>query len=207
MSSLYLARQAENELADLQVPDALVDLPAGINDLESLMQQAQLALAAFKSGLAVSANLRLGGFDTHGDHDRDQRRQIAKLLGGLNYIFDQIGAQGLDGKVFVVAASDFGRGPHYNGTGQGSGKDHWPITSLLAAGPGIAGDRVIGGTNEADQKAKDIDPGSLATVDAGSGIKLDPKQIHLALRKLAGVEGHEVSTKFPLLGDPLPLFG
>lgn len=206
MGSLYLARQAENELAQLQIPDAIVDLPGGIGDLEGMMQQSQLVLAAFKSGLAVAANIRLGGFDTHGDHDRNQRRQIAKLLGGLNYIFDEITAQGLDGKVFVVVASDFGRGPHYNGTGQGSGKDHWPITSLIAAGPGIQGNRVIGGTNEADQKPKNIDQGSLATV-ADGGIKLDPMQIHLALRKLAGVDGHAVSTQFPLLGDPLPLFG
>jgi uncharacterized protein (DUF1501 family) len=207
MSSLYLARQAENELAQLQVPDALVDLPSGINDLESMMQQTQLVLAAFKSGLAVAANLRLGGFDTHGDHDRDQRRQLAKLLGGLNYMFDQISAQGLDGKVFVVVASDFGRGPHYNSTSTTAGKDHWPITSLLAAGPGIVGNRLIGGTYEADQKPKNIDPGSLAAVEGDAGIKLDPTQIHLALRKLAGVDGHEVATKFPLLGEPLPLFG
>jgi uncharacterized protein (DUF1501 family) len=206
MGSLYLARQAENELAQLQIPDAIVDLPGGIADLEGMMQQSQLVLAAFKSGLAVAANIRLGGFDTHGDHDRNQRRQVAKLLGGLNYIFDEITAQGLDGKVFVVVASDFGRGPHYNGTSEFAGKDHWPITSLIAAGPGIQGNRVIGGTHEADQKPKNIDQGSLATVTDG-GIKLDPMQIHLALRKLAGVDGHAVSTQFPLLGDPLPLFG
>lgn len=207
MGSLYLARQADNELAELQIPDTPVDLPGGIGDLEELMQQAQLAIAAFKSGLAVSANLRLGGFDTHADHNKNQRRQQAKLLGGVNYILDEIAAQGLDGKVFVVVASDFGRGPHYNESGDYAGKDHWPITSMFAVGPGIVGNRVIGATGEADQKAKKIDPGSLAPVDGDGGVAVDPSRIHLALRKLAGVEGTEVATQFPLVGESLPLFG
>ena len=207
MGSLYLARQAENELAELQIPQSPVDLPGGINDLESLMQQAQLAIAAFKSGLAVSANLRLGGFDTHADHDRNQRRQLAKLLGGVNYIMDEIGAQGLNGNVYVIVASDFGRGPHYNGTNEFAGKDHWPITSLMAFGPGIAGNRVIGATEEAGQKPKNIDPGSLAPVELDAGVKLDPSRIHLALRKLAGVEGSAAAQQFPLVGETLPLFG
>lgn len=205
MSSLFLARQAESELAQLQIPGNPVDLPPGINDLESLMQQAQLAIAAFKSGLAVSANLRLGGFDTHGDHDRNQRRQQAKLLGGINYVLDEITAQGLDGNVYVIVASDFGRGPHYNGSSQYSGKDHWPITSLLAIGPDIQGNRVVGATGEADQKAKNVDPGPLQPVDEG-GVRIDPSSIHLALRKLAGIDGHETAQPFPLLGEALPLF-
>ena len=208
MNALYMARQSDNMLESLEIPATLVDLPGQLGDLERFKQQAQLALAAFKAGLAVSANLQLGGFDTHANHNRDQSRQLAKLLGGINFLMDQAAAQGLGDKLVVIVGSDFGRGPHYNGaaTNEGSGKDHWPITTVLAMGPGIAGDRVIGATND-EQRSKMIDPGSLAAIDGDSGVKLTPQLIHLALRRVAGLEGTEVAGKFPLLGDALPLFG
>src|SRR5690606_29130888 len=40
-----------------------------LGGLEGLMRQAQMALATFRAGVAVSASLNIGGFDTHGDHD------------------------------------------------------------------------------------------------------------------------------------------
>jgi uncharacterized protein (DUF1501 family) len=206
IGSLYLARQAENELAELRIPEALADIPGGLSDLRNLVHQAQLAIGAFKSGLAVSANLRLGGFDTHGTHDRNHRRQLGKLLGGLNRILDEISVQGLADKVTVIVTSDFGRGPHYNGTNSGSGKDHWPITSLLALGPGISGNRVIGATEPERQRPKNVDPATLQPVDEG-GVRIDPSRIHRALRKVAGVDASEPAQKFPLAGDDLPLFG
>ena len=84
MNALYMARQSDNMLESLEIPATLVDLPGQLGDLERFNQQAQLALAGFKAGLAVSANLQLGGFDTHANHNRDQSRQLAKLLGGIN---------------------------------------------------------------------------------------------------------------------------
>lgn len=208
MNGLFLARVAENELANLQIPATLVDLPGNaLNDLERMLQQAQLAIAAFKSGLAVAANVSLGGFDTHGSHDTNQRRQLAKLLFGLSFIMDEIAANGLANKVVVLSASDFGRGPHYNGTNAASGKDHWSITSFLAMGPGIAGNRVIGGTLEASQKPKNIDPTTLNVVDGDAGVRLRPEHIHRALRIKAQVAGTETEKAFPLPGEDLPLFG
>jgi len=206
MNALYLARQSDNELEQLQIPTNLVDLPGQLGDLERFEQQAQLALAAFKSGLAVSANLQLGGFDTHSNHNVDQSRQLVKLLGGINFLMDQAAALGLGDNLIVIVGSDFGRGPQYNGTNDGAGKDHWPVTTVLAMGPGIAGNRVVGATND-EQRARPIDPGSLAPLDGDAGVKLTPGLIHQALRRLAGIEGTELATKFPLLGDTLPLFG
>jgi len=208
MGGLMLAREAENELASLQVPATLVDLPGNaLSDLERMLQQAQLAIAAFKSGLAVAANVSIGGFDTHGTHDQNQRRQLAKLLFGLSFIKGEIVGAGLGGKVVVLSASDFGRGPHYNGTNTTSGKDHWPITSFLAMGPGIAGNRVVGGTLEDSQKPKNIDPKTLAVVDGDAGVRLRPEHIHRALRVKAQVVGSEAEKAFPLPGEDLPLFG
>lgn len=208
MDGLFLARVAENELQNLQIPASMVDLPGNqLGDLERMLQQAQLAIAAFKSGLAVAANVSIGGFDTHGSHDTNQRRQLAKLLYGLSFIMGEVAANGLGGKVVVLSASDFGRGPHYNGTAATSGKDHWPITSFLAMGAGIAGNRVVGGTTEDAQKPKNVDPATLNVVEGSAGVRLRPEHIHRALRVKAQVAGTELDKQFLLPGEDLPLFG
>lgn len=203
MGELAAARARDGELQSLAIPDKLVEVP-GLGDLERMMQQAQLAVAAFKAGVAVSANLNLGGFDTHSNHDRNQPLQLAKLLFGIDYLMTLAQTE-LGGNLVMVAASDFGRGPFYNGDGDGAGKDHWPVTSIFAMGPGIPGDRVIGGTT-ADQRARLVDPGSLAVVDGvdgTDGVRIRPEHVHHALRKLAGVD----ESSYPLPGDALPLFG
>jgi uncharacterized protein (DUF1501 family) len=203
MNELIAARARDGELSTLQIPEKLVEVP-GFGDLQRMMQQAQLAVAAFKAGVAVSANLNLGGFDTHANHDRNQPLQLSKLLFGIDYLMTLAQTE-LGGNLVMVAASDFGRGPFYNGDGAGAGKDHWPVTSVFAMGPGIAGNRVIGGTT-ADQRARLVDPGSLAVVDGvdgTDGVKIRPEHVHRALRKLAGVD----ESLFPLPGDALALFG
>lgn len=203
MSGLMAARARNGELAQLQIPDKLIEVP-GFGDLQRMMQQAQLAVAAFKAGVAVAANLSLGGFDTHANHDRNQPLQLSKLLFGIDYLMTLAQAE-LGGNLIMVAASDFGRGPFYNGDGDGAGKDHWPVTSVFAMGPGIAGNRVIGGTTP-DQRARLVDPGSLAVVDGTDGtdgVRIRPEHVHHALRQLAGVD----DSLFPLPGNALPLFG
>ena len=85
-----------------------------------------------------------------------------------------------------------------------SGKDHWPVSSVLAVGPGIAGNRVIGGTND-DQRALKIDPD---TLEAGeSGVAMTPGMIHASLRRVAGVEDEDAIRSFGLPDQVLPLFG
>lgn len=202
MLGLKEARVTDQQLAALQVP-TLIDLPGNLNGAENLVRSGQLALESFRAGLSVACNLSIGGFDTHGNHDTDQRRSLIQLLTGFGALLDEIDRLGLKDKVYVVVGSDFGRTPHYNGDGNGSGKDHWPVTSTLVVGPKIEGNRVIGATN-AKQEARLVDPKSLAA--GSSGVKLTPTQIQAALRKLAGIDP-ELERAFPLMAeDPLPLF-
>jgi hypothetical protein len=201
MASLVDARLTDGQLAALQVPTP-VDLPGNLNGAENLVRSGQLAVAGFKSGLAVAANLSIGGFDTHGNHDQNQRRALIQLLTGVGALMDVIDAEGLTDSTYVVIGSDFGRTPHYNGEGNGSGKDHWPVTSYLAMGPGIPGNRVIGGTTD-EQIGLLIDPKTLELDDAGT--KLTPGQIHSALRKLADIDP-DVASAYPIIGDELQLF-
>lgn len=201
MGSLQLARAADGELSRLALPDQLIDLPGNdLNDLERFMQQSQIAIHAFKSGLGVSAALGLGGFDTHANHDRDQREQQAKLLGGIDYLMTYAEQQGLADQIVVVVGSDFARTP-YNDQ---NGKDHHPITSVFAMGPGIPGDRVIGGTTP-DRLPLGIDS-SLATQQSGGTI-ITPAHINQALRRVAGVGEGDIAATYPLVGNELALFG
>jgi Protein of unknown function (DUF1501) len=214
MSELFLARGGDSGLGALakelsatslvsvdDEPDLakLTDQNA-VRDAVGLMQQAQIAMLAFKAGVAVSANLNIGGFDTHSNHDVDQSSQVLQLLRGLEYIFTQLDQQGLTSKVYVVVGSDFGRTPMYNA---GKGKDHWNITSMMMAGPKVQGNRVIGAT-DAGFVAKNVD--SSLKVGAG-GARITTGDIHIALRKLAGVTGTTNDQLFPVIGSELPFFG
>lgn len=200
MKGLKEARVTDRELAALQLP-TLVEIP-GLGNAQGLVRAGQLALESFRAGLSVSANLSIGGFDTHGNHDVAQRRALIQLLTGVGGILDEIEKLSLTDKVYVVVGSDFGRTPHYNAEGAGGGKDHWPVTSTLVFGPGIEGNRVIGATDDG-QQAIPVDPVSLKT---GSGVKITPTQIQAALRKLAGIDP-DLDRRFPLMaGEPLPLF-
>jgi uncharacterized protein (DUF1501 family) len=162
---------------------------------ERLAQQAEIALASFKAGVCVSANLTIGQFDSHANNDADQMKLIPELLAGVAYTIRRAEALGLRDKLVVVLQSEMGRTPNYN---QGNGKDHWSIGSAMFLGPRIKGDRVIGATDE-QQFAVPLDPQTLAAAgDKDKGVRLRPEHVHSALRRLAGIADHPFSKKFPL---------
>lgn len=190
-SALYALRTGDSDLGQL-----VAALPAKL-DSDPLKQQAQLIVAAFQSGLAVSANMTRGGFDTHGDHDANHIPAMENLIDAVGFLWDTATAAGLADRLTVVVGSDFGRTPQYNA---GKGKDHWSVTSMLAMGAGVTGNRVVGSTT-AEFKALALNPGSLA-VDPG-GVKLTPGMIHRSLRQLAGVDASPIAAKFPILEAPM----
>ena len=211
MNALYLAHQSDdglvalgNELKGVQLvttanfPD--LSGAGNLDDLTNLLQQVQLSLACFKSGVAVSANLNYGGFDTHSNNDAQQERQLMILLRGLDYLFTQIDALGLTNQVSVVVGSDFSRTPYYNA---GNGKDHWNITSMMFSGPKIPGNKVLGGT-DATFTSVNVDPNTLQPSMAGE--RITTTNVHIALRALDGLTGSALDTQFPLAGDTMPLF-
>jgi uncharacterized protein (DUF1501 family) len=204
MDALYLARQATADLQQFVPPESVISVP-GISDLQTVVRSAQLALAAFKSGVAISANLTIGGFDTHANHDTAHVLKVAKLLATIDYIAQESQRLGLADKMNVVVASDFGRGPFFNGTSAGSGKNHWPITSVMMMGPSFPGNKVIGETT-AEHQQKLVDPQTLK-VSTSSGIGLQPEHLHRALRRAAGIDNSDLTNNFPLSGEDLDLFG
>jgi hypothetical protein len=160
---------------------------------ERLSQQADIALASFKAGVCVSANLSIGQFDSHNNNDPDQMKLIPELLAGIDYLVTKAEELKIRDKLVVVMQSEMGRTPTYN---KGNGKDHWSIGSIMFMGRGIEGNRVIGATDE-NQFLVPVNPQSLST-DKEKGIRVRPENIHAALRKFAGIETHDFSKLFPL---------
>lgn len=195
ISQLYTAQSGENEIRRLSE-----FLPEEFRD-EGLQRQAQVVMAAFKADVAKTANLVIGGFDTHGNHDDSHFPRLDALMRGVDFIWEEAERQGIADDLVVMVGSDFGRTPGYN---EGNGKDHWSITSVLLMGAGIPGNKVIGSTDER-HSPHTVDVSSLERSD--SGIRIEPKHIHRALRKLAGVaDAPDAERLFPLVGaEDLPL--
>jgi uncharacterized protein (DUF1501 family) len=160
---------------------------------ERLGQQAEIALASFKAGVCVSANLSIGQFDSHANNDTDQMKLIPEFLAGIAYTIRRAGELKIREQLVVVVQSEMGRTPTYN---QGNGKDHWSIGSALFLGPKIKGNRVIGATDE-KQFAVPVNPKTLK-LDKEKGIRVRPEHIHQALREFAGIADHALAKKFPL---------
>jgi hypothetical protein len=160
---------------------------------ERLAQQAEIALASFKAGVCVSANLSIGQFDSHANNDPDQMKLIPEFLAGIAHVMHRAEALKIRDQMVIIVQSEMGRTPNYN---NGNGKDHWSVGSVMFLGRGIKGNRVIGVTDEKLFHVP-LDPKSLA-LDKEKGIKVRPEHIHLALREIAGITEHPHSKKFPL---------
>ncbi len=175
------------------IPTTLVDYFDSDGEWNPLLRQAQIALAAYKSGLCVSCDLVSWGFDTHANHDVDQGTAMRRLQNGIEFLWAEAERQGIADKLKVLVSSDFGRTPEYN---DGEGKDHWPIGSAVFMQKNAAwANRVIGSTS-ANHEALAIDPVSFQTSE--NGIVLQPKDIQQSMRKLAGIDQHPLSLQFPL---------
>ncbi len=186
--SMLYAAQANSKALERVVPFIPKE-----QSKERLAQQNDIALAAFKAGVCISANLSIGQFDSHNNNDIDQMKLIPEFLAGIDDLLRKAEDLQIRDKLVVIIQSEMGRTPNYN---NGHGKDHWSIGSIMFLGPGISGNRVIGATDEKQQLVP-IHPGSLA-IDDENGIRVRPEHIHLALREFAGVHDHAFSRRFSL---------
>ena len=144
-----------------------------------LRRQAQITVLAFKARVAVSADLWLGGFDTHTKHDAEHSWLFGNLTDSVDYLWNYGEVHGVADRLVVVLGSDFGRTNRYNAD---KGKDHWPIGSFIVMEKNQPWtNRVVGQTDELHFAHK-INPVTLRRDDAG-GTLIHPKHIHKALRR------------------------
>ena len=70
-------------------------IPARNFSISILRRHAQLAVLAFRTGVAVSADLWIGGFDTHAQHDASSGPLLGELTGAVDYLWDYAELQGI----------------------------------------------------------------------------------------------------------------
>ena len=177
---------------ELEVPED--GNAAGNNYLWSgLRQQAQLTVLAFKTGVAVSADLWLGGFDTHSGHDPDHAWLLANLTDSVDYLWDYAEEHGVADRMVVVIGSDFGRTNFYNAQ---SGKDHWPIGSFVVMEKNQPWTGRAVGETDGLHFAHRISPRTLRRDDR-NGTIIYPKHVHKALRRYLGIANTPGAQRFP----------
>ena len=159
----------------------------------TLRRQAQLTVLAFRTGVAVSADLHLGGFDTHATHDPDHEWLLGNLTDSVDYLWEYAERHGVANRMVVVIGSDFGRTNFYNAQ---SGKDHWPIGSFVIMEKRQRWTGRAVGETDGLHFAQRINPRTLRRDDAGGTI-IYPKHVHKALRRYLGIERSPGAQRFP----------
>ena len=203
-SQLYRSAMADDglkRLADAIPPeDELAEheesgpIPGSDNTYGSdLRRQAQIAVLAFETGTAVSADLHLGGFDTHERHDPDYAWLLGNLTDSVHFLWEEAETHGVADRLVVVMGSDFGRTNFYNAT---DGKDHWPIGSYVVMEKDQDWtNRSVGLTNEVHEAYR-INPKTLERDDL-NGTIIYPKHVHKALRRYFGIESSPGAVRYP----------
>ncbi len=173
---------------------------------DQLAGQASVAAQALSLGLSRCITLQhVGqggqGWDTHANNDVQQSANFEDLFAGLSSLMRLLEttpgeAQAtLADETVVIVLSEMGRTPKLNGF---AGKDHWPYTSVMMTGPGITGDRVIGGFDEA-YYGNLVDPTTGDSTESGQ--ILSAEAVGATLLALADIDpGPYVSGVQPISG-------
>lgn len=164
--------------------------------------QAASAIAAFKAGISLSADLNVGGFDTHSNHDTRHASALTNLTNAVDLLWYIAAQMNIENRLIVHIISDFGRTNRYN---NGNGKDHWSITSNIIMGNNPAwGNRVVGATDSTHRPIK-IDFNTLQR-DTVNGSNIEPKHVQTALRQFMNVDSSAAAGKFDLGTSNTPDF-
>ena len=159
----------------------------------TLRRQAQLTVLAFKTGVAVAADLWLGGFDTHAYHDPDHEWLLGNLTDSVDYLWEYAEEHGVADRMVVVMGSDFGRTNFYNSA---EGKDHWPIGSFIVMEKDQPWTGRAVGETDGLHFAYRVNPRTLRR-DDGNGTIIYPKHVHKALRRYLGIASTPGAQRFP----------
>ena len=170
----------------------------------TLRRDAQLAVLAFRTGVAVSADLWIGNFDTHRDNDLQQAALLTNLTRAVDYLWDYAEEQGVADRLVVVMGSDFGRTNFYNAD---DGKDHWPIGSYVIMEKNQPWTNRVAAASDDLHFALPMNPKTLKRDDA-NGLLIHPKHVHKALRRYLGIENSPGARRFPFADtEDFVLFG
>lgn len=140
-------------------------------------QSALLARRLIEAG-ARCVNINTGNWDHHDHIQKGLDEHLPPLDRAIASLIDDLEVRGLLDEVLVYCVGEFGRTPRMNGH---AGRDHWSdCFSVLLAGGGIAGGRVIGASEKNGGGVQDrlVTPQDLlATIYHQLGVPLDTHYI------------------------------
>jgi uncharacterized protein (DUF1501 family) len=130
----------------------------------------------------------IGGWDTHAQNFKTLRdSRLPQTDSAVSSLLEDLQERGLLEKTLVFWTGDFGRTPKINGQ---AGRDHWPpCQTVLLAGGGVAGGRVIGRSDKSAAYPAE-DPHR-------------PDDVMATIYHALGVDPHELIRD--QLGRPMPL--
>jgi Protein of unknown function (DUF1501) len=137
----------------------------------SFGQSALLARRLVEAG-STFVTVHYGGWDHHWDLKAGMNNNLPIVDAAVSSLLADLSDRSLLGKVMVLLCGEFSRTPRMNDGGNGGapmsmgtpGRDHWGnAMSVLIAGGGVQGGRVIGSTDRLGEFPKDhpITPGDL----------------------------------------------
>lgn len=181
-----------------------VDLSAVWDQSSRLDLAVQVLAAGLSRAVTLTSDGQYGVWDSHTDNDDVQGYGFELLFSGLDDLMERLASTNdpdgvpLSASTIVVALSEMGRTPRYNAS---NGRDHWPFTSVLLAGPGLVGDQVVSGFDDGFYGlGYDPERGALDE----SAPPLTPEHLGATLLALAGVDPTEA---LPAAAPIAPLLG
>ncbi len=145
-----------------------------------------------------------GGWDHHWDLKTGMERNLPMVDAAISSLLTDLSDRGLLDKTMVLLCGEFSRSPRMNDGGNGGpplskgtpGRDHWGnAMSVLVAGGGIQGGRVVGSTDRLGEFPKDrpITPGDLhATIYKVLGVDPTMHFLDRSRRPTAAVDAGKV---------------
>lgn len=182
------------------MPETLAPQTDVDNNWFPMLRQIQLALVSASAGLTVAADVVCWGFDTHANHDENQRIALRNLAAGVDYLWSEAAAMdslhGTDlvGRLRVVIASDFSRTPWYN---DGNGKDHWPIGSAILMQNSGFSQKMVGATTDTHD-ALGLNASLDVQTEEGQGTLITPAHFQRLLRHWSGTDTANFESLFSL---------
>jgi uncharacterized protein (DUF1501 family) len=177
----------------------------GAKSFNPVAQQLQVVARMIEAGISGAAGtarqvffVSLGGFDTHGQQNRDQAELMAKLAHALRYFDTTLGALNARSNVTTFTASDFGRTFTSNGDGtdHGWGSHHFVMGGAVKGGDLYGNYPVVGMKNTTNNNF-DSSPNQL-----GNGAMLPETavdQLGATLGKWFGLNDSQLLDIFPNL--------
>ncbi len=148
--------------AALQGVTIATPVPAANSLASSLGQIARTASSAGRLGARRQVFfVQIGGWDHHDEVINNQLAMLGTVSKALKFFWDALGEFGLQDKVTLFSASDFGRTLSSNG----NGSDHAWGGNHVVLGGSVAGGRVAGNREQGYYP----DFNTISTIDTGQG--------------------------------------